>query len=505
MKDKKNLNNESGSYREEMEELARIFKEELDKAVQEAEEDEETTNLDELEVEGYNPRTVSMGEAEPVRELTEDELCECCGERARGTEKNPDSPFCSECEAILEKYPYDWKGATTAVVMLFVTLAAIICFIINVPVFSYTIEGEKAYNENKLYTAIQKYDKAIGAISEENEGNFLNVYEKRIYANYYLLDMDSVVNDADSYFTDAALKMPMYKDIAKMEDEIIGMQATVLVIQDVLSGYNDVSDNNYDEIIDAMDALSGKKIYVSGSSYHLETEEDFTPTGKEDIYICDEAWLNMYKYSVAQYVGKDDKIIAEFLSGASDKSEYLARLVNPLLAATYVGIGEYEKAELLIPDIKNANLESIDYHMVQSMLYRYRDKDYQKGVDICVEGLNNLSRIPDGSDLVAQVGYILSMQKTLNYIMMKDYDRAYESAHECYSYQSESYSISVQVRDMYAMLALQTGDTDTYTALETEIAEYGDAAAGFSSDVADYRAGRVTLQELAMSGGYDLL
>ncbi len=502
MSDKKKLNNESSDYREEMEELARIFKEELDKAVQESEESAVVDDLDEVEVEGY---AVSMGEAKPVREFTEDELCECCGERARGTEKNPNSPFCSECEAILEKYPYDWKGATAAIVMLFVTLAAVVCFIINLPIFSNTIEGEKAYNDNNLFTAINKYNKAVESIDEEDEGDFLNVYEKRIFANYYLLDMDSVLNDTGSYFSDSILKMPMYKDINKIADEIVSMQATVLVIQDVLSNYSDISDNNYDEVIGAIDALSGQKIYVDNSLYHLETEEDFTPTGKEDVYVVDEAWLNMYKYSAAQYIGKDDKVIAGFLAKASEQSEYLSRLVNPLLAATYVGTGEYEKAEALLPEIKNSNKQSTDYHMVQAMLYRYRDKDYQKGIDVCIEGLNMLSRIPNGSDLVAQIGYVLSMQKTLNYIMLKDYDNAYQSAHECYSYQSESYAVSVQVRDMYAMLAIETGDTDTYTTLKEEIEQYGDMATGFSKDVEDYRTGKVTLQELAMSGGYDLL
>ena len=89
MSDKNKLNNQSGDYREEMEELARIFKEELDKTIEESENTETET---EYEVEGYE---VTMGEKKPVEELTEDELCECCGERARGTEKNPNSPFCS--------------------------------------------------------------------------------------------------------------------------------------------------------------------------------------------------------------------------------------------------------------------------------------------------------------------------------------------------------------------------------------------------------------------------
>jgi hypothetical protein len=89
--------------------------------------------------------------------------------------------------------------------------------------------------------------------------------------------------------------------------------------------------------------------------------------------------------------------------------------------------------------------------------------------------------------------------------MLEDYKSAYTSAEECYSYQSETYAVSVQVRDMYAMLALQTGDTETYTTLKEEIEQYGEDATGFSKDVEDYRAGKVTLQELAQSGGYDLL
>ncbi len=500
MSDKKN--NGLGDYREEMEELARIFKEELDKTVEEAEENEAPVEAEEYEVEGYE---VTMGDKKPVEELSEDELCECCGERARGTRKDPNSPFCSECEAILEKYPYDWKGATTAIVTLFVTLAAVICFIMSVPLFSHTFEAEKAHNEGKYFTALQKYNKALAQVDEEDDGAYLSLYEKKIHTNYMLLDMDSVLNDANQYFSDFAKKTPMYKDVADIEEEIMAMQSTVLVIQDIIAQYEDISKNNYNEIIGKLDALSGKKIYVSKTAYHLEGEKDFTPTGKEKVYVCDDAWIEMYKYSAAQYLGEDEKEIAKYLANAAEKSDYISVLVNPLLAATYVGIGEYDKAEALLPAIKEANVENVDYHMIKSMLYRYRDKDYNKGKNICIEGLNMITAVPDGSSLVSNLGYILSMQKTLNYIMMDDYKSAYASAKECYLYQAESYAISVQVRDMYAMLALKNNDMETFEALEEEIKEYGDAEAGFSQDVKDYREGKVTLKELAMDGGYDLL
>ena len=66
MSDKNKPSNQSGDYREEMEELARIFKEELDKTIEES----ENTKIDEeYEVEGYE---VTMGDKKPVEELTEE-------------------------------------------------------------------------------------------------------------------------------------------------------------------------------------------------------------------------------------------------------------------------------------------------------------------------------------------------------------------------------------------------------------------------------------------------
>ncbi len=503
MNDKKK--NQSEDYRQEMEELARIFKEELDKAVEESENSAVVENVTDLQVEGYNPREVSTEDVE--REYTPEELCECCGERPRGTEKHPDSPFCSECEAILEKYPYDLKGLVAFVATICITVASLICFVVNMPIFSYTFEGDKAHNDRNLLTASLKYDTAISLIDEDNEGKYLNVYEKRIFNSYELINMDAVTSDISNYFSDTLLKLPMFNTVKNIKYEIEGMQLSVTVIQEKLSAYETISDHNYDEVIATLDSLSGKKLYYGDTDSYEENEEVVIDKTKLDT-VCSEAWINIYKYSAAQIAGKDENVIAEYLQKAADSSTYMEKFVNPLLAATYVGIGEYEKAEDLLDKIREHNRETSESYMIESMLYRYRDSDYQKGVSACLVGLNTLAKIPDGSDLIASYGYVLSMQKTLNYIMMKDYASAYESAYECYSYQSEIYSMSIQTRDLYAMLALETGDTEKFAELESEIEEmtalYGDDSAGFSEDVEAYKNGKVTLQELAMSGRYDL-
>lgn len=473
-------------YREEMEELARIFKEELDKTTAEAEE--------------------MAKNAEEEDQIPEKEdLCECCGERPRGTEKDPKSPFCSECEELLEEYPYDWKGAFMAVVAVCIAIASVFLFVINAPIFSTMKQGDRELKNNNVYSAAASYDTAMGYIDEEDFDEYLGFQAKVIETQYLLLNMDSAVQVAGTYFSDFQLKLPMFDKVEKLCDEIEAMQASVIVIQNHLDKYPAELDEQYDEIIAELQSLSGKKIYVKDGECHDETETDYVPDGTEDVYICDEGWLNLYMYSAAKYCNKDDAVCAEYLEKAVNMSNYIDLLVNPLLGATYVGIGEYDKAEKIAEDIKEQNAESPDYYMVKSMLSRYRDKDYQKGADICDEGIEMLEGIKGGEQLIADTGYVLAMHKTLNYIMLGNYDEAYLAIADCYNYQMNGYGPGLETRDLYAMLALATGDTKSFENFELEIKEYGDDSIQFSSDVTDYKNGKITLEELAMSGRYDLV
>lgn len=74
-----------GDLKEEMDELARIFKEELDKAVKDAEDAAEIDDLDKIEVEGYNPKTLSLDKSRKREHSAKDELCESL---RRASERN---------------------------------------------------------------------------------------------------------------------------------------------------------------------------------------------------------------------------------------------------------------------------------------------------------------------------------------------------------------------------------------------------------------------------------
>ena len=305
---------------------------------------------------------------------------------------------------------------------------------------------------------------------------------------------------------DVVLNLLTFKDVNDILDSSERMQATAMVAQQYIGQYAQVNDETYEKIIGHLDALSGKKIYIKGTEYHDETEKDFTPDGSETVVIADEGWLCMYKYAAAQQMNKEPEIVAEYLQDVADSSDYMKTLVGSLLATTYAGLLEdYETAEALANDLKKANSESPEYHMVMSVIYRHRDKDYDKALEFCDEGLKMLEALPNGENYLMQYGYMLQVQQTLNFIMQDKYDEAYKTITSAYDNLSMTGGLTIQVRDLYALLALQTKDTKTFEALELEIDSYGDESIAFTSDVADYKSGKLTLKEIAESGRYDLI
>ena len=89
--------------------------------------------------------------------------------------------------------------------------------------------------------------------------------------------------------------------------------------------------------------------------------------------------------------------------------------------------------------------------------------------------------------------------------MQDDLDSAYETATKLYDNLSMTGGLTIQTRDLYAVLAWATGDKESFEALEKEIESYGDESIAFSSDVTDFKAGKVTLKELVESGRYDVI
>ena len=298
------------------------------------------------------------------------------------------------------------------------------------------------------------------------------------------------------------------KKIAEIYNSLIGARASILML-----GTHEGDENSkYEDIKATFESLIGKKIYISDlmnmdtATVHDELDESYTPTGEETVITYDEGWIRFYQYLLAEQNKKTEDMetaIEKANSISTDYESYTA----PFLIQKHFDSGEYDKAEELIRRLGEKNSESVLYHEFLSMLYRYRDKNYASAKEVSLTGLETISAAYNSYDLIAYAGSSLSMQKTLSLIMLKDYAGAFTSAEECCSYQNEFYGYTTPAaRDLYAILALATNNTEKYDEIaKTEASDvelYGEDYK-FSSDVTNYKSNKISLEEIAMSGRYD--
>ncbi len=508
--------NTDESVHDEMEELARIFREELGKAKEEAEnqetEAEAAEEFDSLEVEGY---AVTMGEK---KDTEPEELCECCGERPRGTDRDPNSPFCKECAAIMEKYPYDVKGILMLLAAIAVIFVSLVTFIEVTPVFASTYRGNAAVKDKKLYSALSYYSESEQYIANNNIVlKFKNLHRSEII----LFDKFGVDEWVENQFGNSPIMCALAliendydvnkihdKKISEIYDKAITARASVLM----LGTHETEIGDDYDAAMKMFESLVGKKIYISdlknmdSNTVHDELDKDYTPTGDEKVLTYDEGWIRFYQYLYAESKGKTEDMKTALEKANSVSTDYEI-YTAPFLVQKYLDNKEYARAEEIIKRMGEKNAESVLYHDLLARLYRYRDKNYSAAKEVCLTGLETMAAAYDSYDLIAYAGSTLSMEKTLNLIMLKDYEGAYKSAEECVSYQSDFYGYAdIYARDLYAILALATGDTESYDKLAEEVASnvelYGEDY-NFSSDVSDYKNNKISLEELVMSGKYD--
>ena len=509
--------NES-SVHDEMEELAKIFREELSKAREEAEKNENAPETDidilndGLEVEGYAVTTGEKSNTEP------EEMCECCGERPRGTDSDPNSPFCNECAAIMEKYPYDWKGIIMLLASITVMFVSLITFIKIAPIFASTYKGNEAVKDKKLYSALSFYSDAETYVANsERDFDFKNLRRSEIilfnefgadewveqtFGNASILCALTLIEDTYNVYNIHD------KKIAEIYNSVITARASILM----LGTYESETDGNYEETMAKFESLLGKKIYISdltnmdSTNVHDELDESYTPTGKETVITYDEGWIRFYQYLLAEEKGKTEDM-ASALEKANKVSTDYETYTAPFLVQKYLDSGDYAKAEEIIRRMGDGNQENVLYYDLLSRLYRYRDKNYSAAKEVCLTGLEKTAAAYNNYDLTAYAGSYLSMQKTLSLIMLKDIEQAYSSAEECYNYQYDFYGYTTpEARDIYAILSLATGDTEKYDELseetKTNVELYGKEY-DFSSDVYDYKDNKISLEELAMSGRFD--
>lgn len=191
--------------KKEMEELAATFQRELDKTKAEAEEKGEL--IQELE----DIPEASTGNDD--EETSEAELCECCGEKRRGTKADPDSPYCEECDLGLRHYPFSFLNIFFVVVVIALVFYSGYVFAGRMGVLNDVYKADKYVSQKKMDSAVTAYEDTVSAMEKAGIKGEL-VYKRQIMANYrigYLQDIDSMSGNINSW----ELSLPHFRSVKK--------------------------------------------------------------------------------------------------------------------------------------------------------------------------------------------------------------------------------------------------------------------------------------------------
>lgn len=488
------LNEDELKLKQEMEELAKTFQEELEKAkAQEAEiaaereenDEEPDILIQELEEHSNNQKE---NKAKDKEELKEDELCACCGEKKRGTKENPDSIYCVDCERGLRHYPFDFLNCVIAVVLIVLSLVACVSFAQRVDIFAAVGRADKLAKNKRLYSAATAYESALSTLKEEDI-NAETVSKRALINDLHTGNLSNIDAYRDAFKT-WELKLPALRGAYKVFEFYDSFSLTYQKCNSIwaedMNGVPEGGEIPYDKIIADIDALQNTNVEKTTEPV-TDGDTSTTTTTMPNVVEVEKystVVLNYFKYAVAEYAGKDLDTQASFLENIRTEDKSLAWLYGPYLGNIYTKQGK-DTAEITA-EMRKLNKEDTSADLIDVISQRIKG-DYD-GVIQKAQGYI------DENDTYA---YEFARQQVLCYLVKGDYSKAFELFDGTVLY----YSDSVDACNTYALCAL----------LNNKESEYEDAVAMLTSnglsipqDIKDYQEGKVTVNEILTQGDYDV-
>lgn len=469
---------------DEMEELAKVFQEELDRAKAEAKEVAENAPVDpEIELSETTPSPTPTASETP---LSEDELCECCGEKRRGTANNPNSPYCAECDAGLRHYPFDFLN-------IFFVLVAI-CFVFyGGYVFADHTETFVAVQKADSLRAAGKPDSALSAYSTaanimvNSQINGELVYKRAILLAYDTGNIGSM--SAPSANIHAwELSLPHFCAVKKALDSAEEITATVQAANALLLPYNTTApqDIPYEELLAQLDALKTESIPAE----QTDGDETETTTADSDAYEpkaerYNSVFLTFYKYYAALMCEKDLGTQIAFMEEIQKDAPDMVWLYAPILAELYAKTGR--DIEPICQLMESFDTEDKSPAVARVIQKRIQGK-YTEATALCDEALAVSSNLDTE----------FYRQKALMLLAEGNYKDAYTLMNNAYE---ESASPSLLTVYTFALCAAAAGEETTYNEIVEMLTGYGYTV---PAELTGYKNGSVTLEQILFEGDYDI-
>lgn len=354
----------------------------------------------------------------------------------------------------------DWKVIVLAVIVAFVALYGAVDFVIGVPSFARMLQAEKFVRQEKLNSALDAYYDA----SQDTKA----AAAKRMIKGQAQLYLDlGYVENAQSlikkYYTSSELDRFWNRDLNELYQNLNAITDTISAVEELFSGYTDIKDDAlpYDELIEKIDGLKDSR----DKSY-------------------DKAILEYYKYMLAAMTEQKSSVRIQFLEGVQKENESYGWIYLPAMATEYLETEDYDKVVELCDRMRARNTEDAGAYATEASVYRLQ-KQYDKALSTAEKGiaLDNTSSEP-------------YRQKAIVELLQGDKKAALENA-------KTAFDLSLNYATSYTMAVcyLANNDQDGYHEVMSTLEYYG---VEMGQKVLDYKAGKLTVEDIFLSGEGDV-
>lgn len=429
---------------------------------------------------GGDIQEVDNGE-EPLtseeEEISEDELCQCCGEKRRATEFGEDYPYCAECRKLMQHFPISAGGVLSLIFILVLTCVSIFyVFGSNATLIDSAITADSNEKSGKIYSALESYSTALQSYVPDSSALGSKAVPKKVAARYAktyasLLNYNYAYSVVEQFFSEKDLKNPAYKELA---DYSVKNDCYSLIMETINTALQDEK-NGADEINKLLEALKQDE--------------------KNDAFLID-----YYEYIVIQYFGekaeKQYEILTELEKNYPDKWP-----VKYELCAICSKLGKADEAQKYLEEVIKHNSEDGAIYAYLADAYRFSETpDADKMLEVLEKGF-----AADGDS-----GYSvtdLNRVKAVAFLLKGDYDSAYDAASAAYqtAYSSLSYGYSInnlsQCLYTYQLCAHLKEDKDAY---DSVTAILGYVGLDESKDIKKFVKGKQSLENILTNKEGDL-
>ncbi len=476
--------NTAQALHDELEDLAKVFQEELDRAKAEAREvAEHGTEDPEILIQGLEDVTEHPSQTESVTEeaVPEEELCECCGEKRRGTAKNPHSAFCEECDAGLRHYPFDWINVLFALAAVCLVFFGGYVFAEHTEGFAAVCKADALRREHKMYSALDAYAEAA-AILEDDKINAEYVYKREIVLAASLGFVNGIEEPAKN-IQPWEMSLPHFSKVKRALLSGAEFTQTVTAAEELLSPYQTQKPDQipYDDLLAKLEALKTQPVSESDGNSQTASKKGYQ--AKAEKYSL--PGVLFYQYYLALLSDRDLEVQLGFIEEIRETAPKELWLYGQFLGDLYAKTGR--DVTSICEQLEEANAEDGAPTLIRATALRMQ-KDYDGAIALCEE------KIAQGSDVEGD----LYRQIGICNLLKGEYEAAYTAVNDGFQ---NSGNPSVQMCNTLALAALAAGRTDAFNEVKNLLENSGFTLSG---EVTQYQSGVLTLEQILTEGDCDI-